>query len=149
MNVDKERVGFPAFNQHDHVCWKACKYHGHCGRRLCGMEPNVIWVMSKGVDTIFCALRQSLSSDVLLESAKTMPLEASPTWTSEQVWASIDMQGLGIAFKTLAKPQQQQTSKMMHSWWNTGHQRAKITKESYSGYPCCYQLDETTEHILR
>lgn len=72
-----------------------------------------------------------------------------PTWYSEQVWKSIDMQGLGLAFKTMSKPKQQATSKMMHGWWNTGHQRSKITLESHSGCPCCPHLDETTEHILR
>lgn len=74
---------------------------------------------------------------------------ARKLWSSEQVWNSIDMQGIGIAFKTLTKPRQHATSKMMHGWWNTGHQRATITKESHSGCPCCQMSDETTEHILR
>ena len=72
-----------------------------------------------------------------------------PGWNTERVWSSIDMEGLGIAFKTLSKPLQHKHCKMMHGWWNTGHQRATITPDSNSCCPIYSDPDETTEHILR
>jgi hypothetical protein len=65
------------------------------------------------------------------------------------VWNNIDMQGLGISFKSLDTPSRHFTSKMLHGWLNTGHQRAKITKDPLSSLcPCCQAPDETYEHIL-
>jgi hypothetical protein len=46
-------------------------------------------------------------------------------WNSDSVWNNIDMQGLGLSFKTLNTPSRHFTSKMLHGWLNTGHQRAK------------------------
>ena len=60
------------------------------------------------------------------------------------------MQGLGIAFTSLDTPSRHFTSKMLHGWLNTGHQRAKLTKDPLSSLcPCCNSPDETFEHILR
>jgi len=71
-------------------------------------------------------------------------------WKLDSVWNNIDMQGLGISFKSLDTPSRHFTSKMLHGWLNTGHQRAKITKDPYSSIcPCCQAPDETYEHILR
>ena len=70
------------------------------------------------------------------------------SWSTEEVWNTIDLQGLGIAFKSLPKTNQHSTSKMMHNWWNTGSQREKITMDSTSKCPRCGHHDETTDHIL-
>jgi len=71
-------------------------------------------------------------------------------WKLDSVWNNIDMQGLGISFKSLDTPSRHFTSKMLHGWLNTGHQRAKITKDPNSSIcPCCQAPDETYEHILR
>ena len=73
-----------------------------------------------------------------------------PTWKSDRVWNNIDMQGLGLAFKSLDTPSRHFTSKMLHGWLNTGHQREKITKDPSSSHcPCCNSPDETFEHILQ
>ena len=73
-----------------------------------------------------------------------------PAWRSDKVWENIDMQGLGLAFKSLDTPSRHFTSKMLHGWLNTGHQREKITKDPSSSLcPCCKLPDETFEHILR
>jgi hypothetical protein len=54
-----------------------------------------------------------------------------PGWNTDRVWSSIDMdEGLRIALKKLSKPCQHKHCKMMHGWWNMGHQRVKITPES-------------------
>jgi hypothetical protein len=72
------------------------------------------------------------------------------SWKSDAVWNNIDMQGLGISFKSLDTPSRHFTSKMLHGWLNTGHQQAKITKDPLSSLcPCCQAPDETYEHILR
>ena len=70
-----------------------------------------------------------------------------PNWKSDAVWNNLDMQGLGISFKSLDTPLQHFTTKMLHGWLNTGHQREKLTKDSLC--PCCQAPDETFEHILR
>jgi hypothetical protein len=73
-----------------------------------------------------------------------------PAWQSDTVWENIDMQGLGLAFKSLDTPSRHFTSKMLHGWLNTGHQREKITKDPLSSLcPCCQHPDETFEHILQ
>jgi hypothetical protein len=76
-----------------------------------------------------------------------------PTWKSDAVWNNINMQGLGIAFKsqdTTPSCHLTFTSKMLHGWLNTGHQRAKFTKDLFSSLcPCCNSPDETFEHILQ
>jgi len=60
------------------------------------------------------------------------------------------MQGLGISFKSLDTPSRHFTTKMLHGWLNTGHQREKLTKDPLSSLcPCCQAPDETFEHILR
>jgi hypothetical protein len=59
------------------------------------------------------------------------------------------MQGLGIAFKSLDTSSRHFTSKMLHGWLNTGHQRQKITKDPNSSQcPCCQAPDETFEHMI-
>ena len=71
-------------------------------------------------------------------------------WKSDTVWENVDMQGLGIAFKSLDTSSRHFTSKMLHGWLNTGHQRKKITKDPNSSQcPCCQAPDETFEHILQ
>jgi hypothetical protein len=73
-----------------------------------------------------------------------------PGWKSNQVWNNVDMQSLGLAFKSLNTPSRHFTSKMIHGWLNTGHQRQKITKDPLSSLcPCCHAADETFEHVLQ
>jgi hypothetical protein len=73
-----------------------------------------------------------------------------PGWKSHTVWENVDMQGLGLAFKSLDTPSRHFISKMLHGWLNTGHQRQKITKDPNSSHcPCCQAPNETFEHILR
>jgi hypothetical protein len=73
-----------------------------------------------------------------------------PGWKSHTVWNNVDMQGLGIAFKSLDTPSRHFISKMLHGWLNTGYQRQKITKDPNSCMcPCCQAPTETFEHILR
>jgi hypothetical protein len=72
-----------------------------------------------------------------------------PGWKSHTVWNNVDMQGLGIAFKSLDTPSRHFISKMLHGWLNTGYQHQKITKDPNSCMcPCCQAPTETFEHIL-
>jgi hypothetical protein len=71
-------------------------------------------------------------------------------WKTDTVWENEDMQGLGIAFKSLDTPSRHFTSKMLHGWLNTGHQQQKITKDPNSSQcPFCQAPDKTFEHILQ
>ncbi len=72
----------------------------------------------------------------------------NPTWT-DTIWNSIDMEGFGIAFNSLCLQERRKTSKMLHGWWNTGHQRKKISPQADSQCASCGYLDETQEHILK
>ena len=54
--------------------------------------------------------------------------KARTGWKSNTVWENVDMQGLGIAFKSLDTSFRHFTSKMLHGWLNTGHQRKKSQK---------------------
>ena len=73
--------------------------------------------------------------------------KARPHW-QDKVWNSIDIQGLGLAYKTLQHNRRFRICKSIHGWLPTGHQRHKHDLKSLDSCPCCSSTDETQEHIL-
>jgi hypothetical protein len=66
------------------------------------------------------------------------------------VWENIEMQGLGLVFKSLETLSCHFTSKMLHGWLNSGHQHAKFRKNPFlSLCPCCQHPGKTFENILQ
>jgi hypothetical protein len=74
--------------------------------------------------------------------------QRNPDW-SDCVWKDLDFEGIGLAFRMLDVQSRLTTSKMLHGWQNTGHQRVKIHPGASSQCPHCLALDETQEHVLR
>ena len=65
-------------------------------------------------------------------------------------WNSIDWHGLKAAFLSLGPLHHVKTSKSVHGWLNTGHQKSKISPDAVDSHKCphCQEPNETHEHIL-
>jgi hypothetical protein len=67
------------------------------------------------------------------------------------IWNSLDWQGIKSGFLSLGPLKRIKTSKSMHVWLNTGHQKSKISLDATELHKCprCHGPDETQEHILK
>jgi hypothetical protein len=67
------------------------------------------------------------------------------------IWNSHDWQGIKSRFLSLGALKQIKTSKSMHGWLNTGHQKSKILLDATELHKCprCHGPDETQEQIMK
>jgi hypothetical protein len=70
---------------------------------------------------------------------------------ADAVWISLDWTGIKSGFLLLGPLKQIKTSKSMHGWLNTGHQKSNILPDAMALHKCplCHEPDETQEHILK
>jgi hypothetical protein len=69
----------------------------------------------------------------------------------DKAWNSIDWKELKGAFLSLGPLKRIKTSKSIHGWPNTGHQKSKISPDAVDAHHCprCLQPNENQEHILK
>jgi hypothetical protein len=67
------------------------------------------------------------------------------------VWNSLDWTGIKSGFLSLGPLKRIKTSKSMHGWLNTSHQKTKILPDATDLHKCpqCHEPDEMQEHILK
>ncbi len=111
--------------------------------------PSAIVSLSVNGQRVMTKYSSSIRFHILGTQHRRFLQQRCFAWASDKVWESIDMEGLGLAYRMLDLPSRLTTSKMIHGWNNTGHQRAKIHCNSSSKCPNCDEPEETQVHILR
>jgi hypothetical protein len=74
-------------------------------------------------------------------------LQDKHDWNRE-TWDLMDQYDFEKAIKSRPPTMQQQTSKCVNGWWNTGTQRQEINKLDFILCPRCKRCRETTDHVL-
>ena len=66
----------------------------------------------------------------------------------DKIWAMIDLQAIGMAYRGMSIVNRLQVSKAIHGWLPTGKQRQQMDSMATSACPCCGESNETQEHII-
>jgi hypothetical protein len=77
-------------------------------------------------------------------------LQDKHAWANA-VWISLDWTGIKSGFLLLGPLKQIKTTKSMHGWLNTGHQKSNTLPDTMASHKCprCHEPDEMQEHILK